>query len=163
MNDKDLNNQITEYKKLLSNGLIQKTYESLVNILQNVRTDFLKELKKDFKIAGLLHGYLDVTYFYMQNDFLKEKNLKYAIVLNHQNANFELWLLGQTKNTQIEYWKKFKDTKWITSKKMPKYSVFQVVILDSPDFNRPEEISNSILTTFKILSDEIFSTLREIC
>jgi hypothetical protein len=109
MSGNNLNARISAYKKVLASGEIQKTYQSLVAIVQNLRTEFSKKYKSEFSVANVLHGYIDFTYFYLQNEYLKTGKLKFAIVLNHQQVHFELWLLGQTKDVQIRYWEKLKD------------------------------------------------------
>lgn len=81
---KSLNTQISFYKQALESGELQETYQSLVSIVQNLRTEFSKRYDGEYAVAGVLHGYLDFTYFYIQNSYLKSHKLKLAIVLNHQ-------------------------------------------------------------------------------
>jgi hypothetical protein len=161
MSEKGLNALIPNYKKTLANGEIQKAYQSLVGIVQNIRTDFSKTFEDQYTVANVLHGYIDFTYFYLQNDYLKNRKLKFAIVFNHQQAYFELWLLGQTKNVQVNNWKKLKGSKWVTSEVMPKYSIFDIVLLPSPDFENYKKLSKSINTAFDSVSKEIFKTLEK--
>jgi len=52
-------------------------------------------------------------------------NLKFAIVFNHHQAHFELWMLGQTKDVQIHFWEKLKGVEWVNPEKMPKYSIVE--------------------------------------
>ena len=111
-------------------------------------------------MANVLHDYIDFTYFYLQNDYLKKNKLKLAIVLNHKRANFELWLLGQAKDVQIRYWEKLKGVKWVNGKVMPEYSIFEIMLLASPDFDSPTKLSESIHSQFELLSQEIFNTLK---
>ncbi|WP_462389391.1 DUF7000 family protein [Acidovorax sp. Q11] len=160
MSDKGLNSLIPAYKKAFASGEIQKTYQSLVGIAQSLRTDFLKTCEGNYTVANVLHGYIDFTYFYLQNDYLKKRKLKFAIVLNHQQAHFELWLLGQTKNVQISNWKKLKGSKWVNEESMPKYSVFEIVLLPAPDFDNFKKLSKSIHSAFGSVSKEIFNTLE---
>jgi hypothetical protein len=160
MSGKSLNTLVSAYKKLLANGNIQTVYQSLVGIVQNLRTEFSKKYEEEFAVANVLHGYIDFTYFYLQNEYLKKNKLKLAIVLNHQKANFELWLLGQTKDIQIHYWKKLKDVKWVNEHSMPEYSIFEITLLDTPDFDNTNKLSESIHNTFESLSQEIFETLE---
>lgn len=160
MSGKSLNTLVSAYKELLANGDIQTTYQSLVGIVQNLRTEFSKKYRGEFAVANVLHGYIDFTYFYLQNDYLKKHKLKFAIVLNHQKACFELWLLGQTKDVQIKYWEKLKNVKWVNEHAMPEYSIFEVPLLDSPDFDNTKQLSDSIHTAFESLSHEIFKTLE---
>ena len=83
-----------------------------------------------------------------------------AIVLNHQEARFELWLLGQTKAVQSNYWKKLKSVKWVNEDSMPEWSIFEIVMLANPDFDNTKALSDSIQSMFDTLSEEIFETLK---
>ncbi len=160
MPDKGLNSRIPAYKKAFASGEIQKTYLSLVGIVQSLRTDFAKTYKSKYTVANVMHGYIDLTYFYLQNAYLKKRKLKFAIVLNHRQAHFELWLLGQTKNVQIDNWKRLKGTKWVNDEAMPKYSIFEITLLPSPDFDNFKKLSKSIHSAFGSVSKEIFNTLE---
>lgn len=160
MTSKRLNAEVLVYKKLLANGDIQATYQALVGIVQHLRTYFKKKYKDNFSIAAVLHGYIDFTYFYLQNESLKKRKLKFAVVLNHKNANFELWLLGQTKEVQKSYWEKLKDLKWVNQMTMPEYSIFEVTLLDNPDFDNPKKLLEAIANSFDSLSSEILVALN---
>ena len=95
MSDKRLSTRISAYREVLASGEIQETYQDLVGIVQSLRTEFSKKYQGEFTVANVLYGYIDFTYFYLQNDFLKKKcQLKLAIVLNYRQAHFELWLFG---------------------------------------------------------------------
>jgi len=159
MSGKSLNARISVYKDAFASGEIQKTYQNLVGIVQNLRTDFSKTYTGEYSVANVLHGYIDFTYFYLQNDYLKKHKLKLAIVLNHRKAHFELWLLGQTKDVQIAYWEKLKGTKWVNENIMPEWSIFEIVMLAKPDFDDAEKLSETIHSSFGVLSKDIFDTL----
>ena len=159
MPNQSLNARIPAYKNAFASGELQQTYQALVGIVQNLRTEFSKKYEGEFAVANILHGYIDFTYFYLQNDFLKNKKLKLALVLNHKNANFELWLLGQTKDIQRLYWKKLRGTKWVNTEVMPVYSVFEVALLAAPDFDDVAGLSASVDRQFRILWQEISETL----
>ena len=159
MSGKSLNARIPAYKDAFASGEIQKTYQNLVGIVQNLRTDFAKKYIGEYSVANVLHGYIDFTYFYLQNDYLKKHKLKLAIVLNHHQVHFELWLLGQTKDVQIGYWEKLKGAKWVNENTMPEWSIFEIVMLAKPDFDDPEKLSESIHSSFRVLSKDIFDTL----
>ncbi len=161
MPSKSLNSRIPAYKAAFSNGELQKTYQDLVGVVQNLRIEFSKRYKSEYSVASVLHGYVDFTYFYLQNDYLKKKKLKLAIIFNHKNVNFELWLLGQTKDVQALYWRKLREVKWVNKEAMPEYSVFEVPLLLDPDFDSSTKLSESIHSQFKSLSHEIFKTLAE--
>ncbi|WP_284300306.1 DUF7000 family protein [Thalassotalea loyana] len=162
VSDKNLNAQIQAYKDVFASGLFQSTHQGLVKVVQNLRADFHKKYTGELTIGSVMHGYIDFTYFYIQTDYLKKKKLKLAIVLNHQKAQFELWLLGQTKSAQKEYWEKLASTKWITSNEMPTYSIFEVVLLSSPDFDNVTSITHAIQKNFDAFSSEINRTLSAV-
>lgn len=160
MSDKSLNARISSYKKAFASGEIQETYQRLVGIVQNLRTEFSKKYKEEFSVASVLHGYIDLTYFYLQNVYLKKNKLKFAIVFNHQQVNFELWLLGQTKDVQIRYWEKLKGVEWVNPVAMPEYSIFEVTLLANPDFDNIKMLTESVHIAFCTLSQEVFNTLE---
>jgi hypothetical protein len=161
MSVKNINDRIPSYKKVFASGEIQEIYQSLVGIIQGLRTEFNKNYKGQFSVANILHGYIDFTYFYLQNDFLKKRKLKLAIVLNHQEARFELWLLGQTKDVQINFWKKLQGVSWVNENLMPEWSIFEIVMLANPDFDNTMVLSDSIQSKFNTLSEEIFEVLKK--
>jgi len=158
---KSLNSRISAYKATLANGEFQQTYQDLVGVVQALRAEFSKKYKDEYSTANVLHGYVDFTYFYLQSDELKQKKLKLAIVLNHKNANFELWLLGQTKEVQVLYWRKLRGVKWVNEEAMPAYSIFEVPLLSAPDFDNASKLSEAIHRQFEALSKEVFKTLAD--
>lgn len=83
---KSLNAYIPAYKKAFASGEIQKTYQSLVGIVQSLRTEFSKMYKGEFSIGNIRHGYIDFTYFYLQIIIFKSINssrLSYLIIRRH--------------------------------------------------------------------------------
>ena len=160
MSSKKLNILVSAYKELLASGEVQTTYQSLVGIAQSLRTTFSKKYKGDYTVANVLHGYIDFTYFYLQNNYLKKHKLKFAVVLNHQHANFELWLLGQTKDIQAKYWETLKDTNWVDEHAMPEYAIFEVPLLSEPDFDDTVQLQDAIHSEFESLSQEILKMLE---
>jgi hypothetical protein len=160
MTSKSLNARIPAYKRAFSSGELQKTYQDLVGIVQNLRIELSKKYQGEFSVANVLHGYIDFTYFYLQNDYLKRKKLKLALVFNHKNVNFELWLLGQTKDVQVFYWRKLREAKWVNQEAMPEYSIFEVPLLSAPDFDNATKLSELIQIQLDTLLREIFETLE---
>lgn len=160
MPSKSLNALIPVYRRAFVSGELQRTYQALVGVVQNLRTEFSKKYQGEFSVANVLHGYIDFTYFYLQNDYLERKKLKLALVFNHRNANFELWLLGQTKDVQILYWRKLRDTKWVNRELMPAYSIFEVSLLSAPDFDNTAQLSEAVHAQFKTLLQEIIEMLE---
>nr|WP_227387726.1 hypothetical protein [Pseudoalteromonas piscicida] len=80
MSNKSLRARIPAYKMAFASGELQRTYKDLVSIVQSLRAEFSKQYKGQFTVANVLHGYIDFTYFYLQNDYLKKHKLKLAVV-----------------------------------------------------------------------------------
>ena len=160
MSDKNMYSRISAYKAAFASGEIQQTYQGLVGIVQRLRTEFAKACAGEFAVANVQHGYIDFTYFYLQNSYLKKNKLKFAMVFNHRHARFELWLLGQTKDVQVHFWKKLKGLKWGNADAMPAYSIFEITLLANPDFDDDKALCEAIRTAFQSLSQEIISTLK---
>ena len=157
----NLNDIVAVYHKELRKGDILVAYNELVKFVMNTRTELVKKLDYQYSFAKILHGYMDYTYFYYTNDFLKSKKLKLGLVLNHLEMRFEVWLLGNTIPVQKEYWNLLKSTKWNKGKtEMPQYSIIEAVIIDKPDFNNLESLSKNIHKNMVQVTDEIIALLK---
>lgn len=142
---KKLNILAQTYKQELAKGDIQNAYAGLVKFMMKLRNSLSKSLADSYTFGGLLQGYMDYTYIYYTNDFLKSRKLKMGLVLNHVDMRFEVWLLGQTAPVQKMYWQYFKDTKWNEGRTlMPQYSILESVIVASPDLDNLEALSAEI-------------------
>lgn len=100
---KNLNHYVKIYKQQLDKGDILIAYNELVKFVMILRVGFIKSLSEQYSFTGILHGYMDYTYFYYSNEFLKTKKLKLGLVLNHSEMRFEIWLLGNTISVQKKY------------------------------------------------------------
>ena len=103
---------------------------------------------------------MDYTYFYITNSYLGKHKLKLALVLNHEKTRFEIWLLGQTKDVQEKYWNLLKLSKWIMHDEIPQYSIFEVTLIDKPDFNDLDVLTAHIKEALSRRSNEIIATLK---
>lgn len=160
MKKKNLNDFVSAYKELLKNGDIQVAYAELVKYVQKLKTAFSKDLGDTYSVGNVFQGYMDYTYFYLSNDFLKDKKLKLGLVFNHNHVRFEAWLLGQTKDIQEKYWKLLKNTKWINGSEMPQYSIFEVVLVDSPDFNDLDTLTENIKNKLVSVAEDISTSIQ---
>ena len=160
MQKKNLNYFVSTYKELLKNGDVQVAYAELVKYVQKLKTVFAKDLSDTYSVGNVFQGYMDYTYFYLSNDFLKDKKLKLGLVFNHNHVRFEAWLFGQTKDVQENYWKLLKNTKWINGSKMPQYSIFEVVLVDSPDFDDLDRLTESIKNKLVSVAEDISTSIH---
>ena len=76
---------------------------------------------------------------------------------------FEIWLLGNTKPIQEKYWELSKNTKWNNDKDtMPEYSILEVTLVENPDFNNLDKLTEKIETKMINASDEILDCLKKL-
>lgn len=162
MRKKDLNDYVYVYKKLLKEGDVQVAYAGLVKYVQQLRTEFYKELSNDYSVGNVLQGYMDYTYFYLSNDYLKSKKLKFGVVLNHAQANFEIWLLGTKKDVQEKCWELLKNTEWVKVPDMPRYSVFEVALVSKPGFENLDKLTEELKNAYLAVSKEIVASLKKL-
>jgi len=160
---KNLNHYVAIYKEQLNKGDILIAYNELVKFVMKLRVDFIKNLAEHYSFSGILHGYMDYTYFYYTNDILKSKKLKLGLVLNHLEMRFEIWLLGNTITVQKSYWDLLKNSKWSIDKtKMPKYSILEVVLEKEPDFDKLPFLSKKIEKRLIEISEEIINAVEKL-
>lgn len=158
---KNLNHYVAIYKEQLNKGDILIAYNELVKFVMKLRTDFIKNLHGKYSFSGILHGYMDYTYFYYTNDFLKSKKLKLGLVLNHLEMRFEIWLLGNTISVQKSYWASLKKSNWNKDKtEMPKYSILEAIIEEEPNFDELSLLSQKIEKRLVEVSSEIINTVH---
>ncbi len=155
----DIQKSIEIYKEQLSHGYIQTAYITLTKYVAELKRNF----SKDYSTSNIGFGYLDYTYFYFINDYIKSKNLKFALILNHEKMQFELWLCARTADIQKKVWDLLKESKWNKNiNDMPKYSVLEVVIENNIDFKDKRGMTKNIIEQSYALSLEIQEYLRNI-
>lgn len=158
---KNLNHYVALYKAQLEKGDILIAYNELVKFVMQLRTDCIKQLSEQYSFLGILHGYMDYTYFYYTNAYLKGKKLKLGLVLNHLEMRFEIWLLGNTKQVQNQYWTALKNTKWNEGRtEMPTYSIVEAVIDDEPDFDDLSALAQKLEDHLVRVSEEIINAVK---
>jgi hypothetical protein len=139
---------MNEYRKQLEKGAIAKAYKGLMEYLSDLKTYFKTNHPDYFVSSSIYYGYMDMTYFSIVPESLKQRNLKIAVVFLHEQFRFEAWLAGYNKQVQAKYWKFFKDSDW---KKYPLVattkgadSILEYILADNPDFSNLDALSNLI-------------------
>ena len=159
---KKLNDYVDLYKKQLEKGDIQEAYTALVKYVTKLGSVLSKNLSDSYTFGSLFQGYMDYTYFYYSNDFLKKRKLRFGLVLNHQKMRFEIWLVGQNLKIQDAYWLHFKNTKWNENKTIrPQYSILETTLIENPDFNNLEALTKQIENALVAVSNEIIGEIRK--
>jgi hypothetical protein len=158
---KDLNYFVDKYKEQLDKGDIQEAYVGLVKYVTRLGTNLSNNLVDTYSFGSIFQGYMDYTYFYYTNDFLKKRKLKMGLVLNHTKMQFEIWLLGQTIPIQEKYWEYFKLTKWNKNRiTRPQYSILETVLIDKPNFNDLDKLTKQIENKLTSITDEIIVDIK---
>lgn len=158
---KDLNGYVSLYKEQLKKGDIQKAYKGLIRYVMSLKSHLSRTLAERYSFGNVSLGYLDYTYFYCIDSYLREKKLRFCIVLNHEKMQFELWLVGQNSEVQKKYWNILKDTEWNKYQtSMPKYSVLEVILIENPDFNNLSLLTEQIEKEIIPITDEIIGYLK---
>ena len=159
---KDFNEYVDIYKEQLKKGDIQKAYVGLVKYVTRLATTLSNNLSESYSFGTLFQGYMDYTYFYYTNDFLKKRKLKMGLILNHTKMQFEIWLLGQTIPIQEKFWQYFKTTTWNKNRPTrPQYSILEAVVMEKPNFNDLEKLSKQIEEKLVLISDEIIEDIKK--
>lgn len=92
---------------------------------------------------------MDYTYFAFYDEYLRSQQLRFGIVLNHHQMQFELWLMAQNTERQVFYWEKLKEPEWNREKvAMPRYTVLDTVIEANPYFSDLDKLADSILEKY---------------
>ena len=156
-----MNKHIELYKDQIQKGTIHKAYKFLMEFMMHVRNHLIKEYPDDFISGHLYFGYLDITYFPFTPKKLKRDKLKIAIVFNHRQLRFEIWLVGQNKQTQKQYWEMFKDSDWDQFKvsSTGQYSILEATLSEDPNFDDTETLTKIIETQTMKFINEILHVL----
>lgn len=159
---KHLNHYVDLYKEQLEKGDIQEAYVGLIKYVTRLGTTLSKNLSEIYSFGSIFQGYMDYTYIYYTNDFLKKRKLKMGLVLNHRKMQFEIWLLGQTIPIQESYWEYFKATKWNKGRTTkPQYSILETTLIANPNFNDLDRLSKLIEEKLVLVTNGIIQDVKK--
>lgn len=159
--EKTFNDYVCIYKEQLEQGDIQKAYIRLVKYMLSLKSHLSKNTNNGFLFGNASPGYMDYTYFPFFNEFLRGRDLRFGLVLNHSKVRFELWLMGRNAEIQKKYWDILKTTKWNeTQVSMPQYSVLEVILVEDPDFDNLKALSLNIDNDVMRNTKEIIEFLK---
>ena len=163
---KPFNDCVSEYRKLVEKGDIVAAYRGLMEFMMSLRTHF-KNNYPDYSISGsIYYGYMDMTYFPLVPEKLKEKGLKIAIVLIHDRLRFEAWLSGYNKGVQLKYWDIIKEKRWdkyrIPATIKGQDSIVECDLVSNPDFSDLDMLTEQIESRTKIFIQDVEEFLESI-
>lgn len=133
-----LQEAMQEYRRQLEKGCIQQAYRGLMQYMMDLRTHFEKKYPSSFVSGSLYTGYMDMTYFSIIPEALKERKLKVAIVFLHEACRFEAWLAGTNKQVQRRTWELLRESQWnkcrLVATTEGEDAILQSVLAEVPDF-----------------------------
>lgn len=155
---KSFQEYMQEYRKQLDKGYIQEAYKGLMGYMMDLRVHFNNKYPEYFVSGSIYYGYMDMTYFSVIPEPLKQRKLKIAIVFMHDTFRFEVWLAGYNKKVQTKYWKLFKESDWnkyhIPSTTKGIDSIMENILVEKPDFNDLDALTKQIeIVTLKFIED----------
>jgi hypothetical protein len=148
---------MSEFRRQLRNGSIQKAYRALLAYMMDLRADFTKRYP-NHGTSGLYHGYMDMTYFAVFPESLRDRNLKIAIVFNFEAFRFEAWLAAGDKRIQQKYWELFRDSHWneyrVVTPGKGVDSIVECILAENFDFGDLDKLTADIAeSTGKFIDD----------
>ena len=156
---------MTEYRKQLEKGQIQKAYQGLMDYVMGLRSYFENKYP-EYTVSGTVYfGYMDMTYFSFFPDSLKLRGLKVGVVFIHGTFRFEVWLFGYNKGVQAKYWKMFRESGWnkykIQSTTKGVDSIIEGVLAENPDFSDLDTLTEKIEKGTLRFIDDVENFLSE--
>ena len=138
------------YKKEMKKGDIQVAYSGLIAFILDLR-NHLKNEHPEFYVSGNFYqGQLDFTYFPFTPVALKERKLRIAVVFMHKSMTFKVWLGGNNKKVQADYWEQFSEKGWdkydVPSSVEGIDFIAQSVITADPDFADLPKLRDQLTT-----------------
>lgn len=147
-----------EYRRQLEKGAIVEAYRGLMDYFNALRTHFKKRYP-DHNVSGsVYYGYMDMTYFALSPESLKNRRLKVAIVFIHDAFRFEVWLAGSNRAVQKEYWKFFTERDWekyhVATPGKDVDAILDHILIENPDFSDLDALTEEIERgTMKFIED----------
>lgn len=139
---------MSEYKKQLRKGDIQKAYQGLMEYFRDLRSHLKRKFPDYYISNSIYYGYMDMTYFSFFPKSLKRRNLKIAIVFLHEAFRFEVWLAGVNRNVQTKYWALLKESDWnkyqIASTPKGVDYIIDHILINNPDFSDLDGLTKQI-------------------
>jgi hypothetical protein len=139
---------VNHYTSLLQSGEIQLAYKGILEFMGKLRKDFSSKYP-DYEIGGSIYqGYLDMSYFSLSTQTLKERGLKIAIVYLHKKNAFEAWLSARNREILEQYRKIFNDViideVEVFHDEENGDAVIECLLTVSPDFDKQDSLMDII-------------------
>lgn len=160
-----LQQAVDRYTSLLADGELQRAYKGILSYMASLQTQ-LAERFPDCAGGALYQGYMDMTYFALTPPELRERKLKIALVYLHSERRFELWLAANNRALQAETAKKLSPLPLgkyrVTSPAPGVDAIIETIVLAEPDFDRPELMTEVLVSAFHSFAEDMLTLIRKI-
>ena len=144
----DFTTYLELYRKEVKKGQIPAVYWGILDFIRKLRIYLSKEYPLDFTAGGIYQGYMDLSFFSFTPNSLKKLKLKCVIVFNHIDFRFEIWLVGNNRKVQKNYWDIIAGSDWdkyyVPEELGKEFSIVEYILVDNPDFNHPQALMETI-------------------
>lgn len=149
---------MNEYHRQMEKGEIQKAYKGLMEYLMALRAHFQNRYPQYAVPGGIYYGYMDMSYFSILPQSLKDRQLKIAVVFLHREFRFEVWLAAVNKGVQRRYWDLFQERGWDRGSLVPTIqgadAILASILVADPDFGDLDALTGQIEAgTLKFIAD----------
>lgn len=143
-----LGESMAEFRKQIQQGIVQQAYRGLLEYMLGLRTYFAGIFPGGAVAGSVYHGYMDMTYFALFPEALRQRKLKVAVVFVYDTFRFEVWLSAANKQVQARYWTLFRESKWDRYRVVPALegadSILEHILVDDPDWDDPDGLTRQI-------------------
>lgn len=130
---------LLDFKHQLHQGKIIKAYQGLLDYIRSLRSYFQKNHPEWYVPGNIYYGYLDMTYFALIPESLKDRQLKIAVVFNYDTFSFEAWLSGANREVQSRIWNIIRASGWdpypLAADPKKEDHIIRCTLVEDPDFN----------------------------
>ena len=144
---KTLSQLVADYTVCLQQKDLQLAYKGILEFMAKLRADFIKRYPQ-YDAGSMYPGYLDMSYFSLSTQSLKDKGLKLAVVYLHQSGHFEVWLSAKNqailKKYQPAVARILADTPALFHDPGNQDAVMEFTLTSAPSFDAPAALMSTI-------------------
>ncbi|SDN80646.1 DUF7000 family protein [Acetanaerobacterium elongatum] len=140
---KPLNKIIGDYTCHLQQGEIQTAYKGILELIGKLRANFIYNYPR-YVIGGIYQGYMEMTYFSLSTNPLRDEGIKFAIVYLHQKGAFEVWLSARNRDIAEKYESVLSsnsiDNSTVHHDNSNPNAIIKCTLTSTPDFEDPDSL-----------------------
>ena len=159
---RSLNQLISQYTHLVRQHELQLAYRGILEYLGKLRATFLKNCPQ-FDVSNLYQGYMDMSYFSLSTEFLKNKGLKIALVYEHEKGHFEVWLSARnreiSKRLEPEFTGSILNGIPVFHDAGNQDAIIECTLVSKPDFDDQVLLTDTICQSAQVFIDAVCKLL----